>query len=567
MTWEELLPWYEETDQQFGVSGLGGNPVYPDCAAPPLPPLPINEAGLRLARAHAALGWHWWPATNAIASVNHGEQRPCVQRGTCGQGCNEGAKGSTDRTHWTDAVRAGVQLRARARVRRLLMDDPTRCVGVEWIDSDGGVHQQYADIVLLAANAIGTSRLLLASADGGVANSSGLVGRNLMLHPLSTVVGVFDDDLRGWRAHNGALIQSMQFARSEASRGFLRGSTWGLGTSSGPLRSLFTPDPSGVWGDRHLDHVTSRLGHLAQWAILCEDLPEFHNRIELDPDTSDSDGMPGVRVHYELSDNSRRMMSWMIERAGESLLAAGARTIESTPHLANGHLMGTTRMGRDRSSSVTDEWGMTHDVANLGIVDGGVFVTSGSANPTSTIAALALRTADHIVRTHVPRAMHPPMIGSQRTADESASTSSGDGTDVRITDPTAPPAADFTEAHVARFAAIADELIVARGPFPRPSDLDLSALLATVLSARPDLAAPLLDTLSGTDDVGGHLEKLSADDPGGLHALRYAVAGAYYLDPRVRTALDYLPEDVSPVVVDHSPDYISEGLLDHLFAQ
>ena len=66
LTYEELVPYYDRTDRQFGVSGLGGDPAWPEGADPPLPPLPIGTAALRAARAHTRIGWHWWPATNAI---------------------------------------------------------------------------------------------------------------------------------------------------------------------------------------------------------------------------------------------------------------------------------------------------------------------------------------------------------------------------------------------------------------------------------------------------------------------------------------------------------------------
>ena len=122
LSYAELAPHYEETDRQFGVSGLGGNPVYPAGIDPPLPPLPIGRTGLALARAHARLGWHWWPEYNAILSAEHDGRHACVQRGSCGSGCNEGAKGSTDVTHWPRAIRAGAHLVTGARVRRIEVD-------------------------------------------------------------------------------------------------------------------------------------------------------------------------------------------------------------------------------------------------------------------------------------------------------------------------------------------------------------------------------------------------------------------------------------------------------------
>jgi choline dehydrogenase-like flavoprotein len=108
--YDDLLPYYEATDRHFGVSGLGGNPIYPDEQGPPCPPLPIGRGGLLVARAHARLGWHWWPDTNAIISTGYQGRNPCVQRGTCPQGCGEGAKGSVDVTHWPAAIGRGAKL-------------------------------------------------------------------------------------------------------------------------------------------------------------------------------------------------------------------------------------------------------------------------------------------------------------------------------------------------------------------------------------------------------------------------------------------------------------------------
>jgi choline dehydrogenase-like flavoprotein len=69
LTYAELRPYYERTDRAFGVAGLGGDPAYPQGGDPPLPPLPIGAGGLRLARAHDRLGWHWWPSPNAVLSA------------------------------------------------------------------------------------------------------------------------------------------------------------------------------------------------------------------------------------------------------------------------------------------------------------------------------------------------------------------------------------------------------------------------------------------------------------------------------------------------------------------
>ena len=117
--------------------------------------------------------------------------------------------------------------------------------------------------------------------------------------------------------------------------------------------------------------------------------------IQVDPPQP---GIPAPRITYRLNENSRRMIDFAIARGTEVLKAAGATEVESEGPLPYGgwHLMGTARMGTDPRSSVVNEWGRAHDVKNLFIVDGSLFVTSGGVNPTATIQALALYVADSI---------------------------------------------------------------------------------------------------------------------------------------------------------------------------
>src|SRR5581483_3319446 len=139
-------------------------------------------------------------------------------------------------------------------------------------------------------------------------------------------------------------------------------------------------------------------GHRMHFSAICEDLPEEHNRVTLDPVLKDSHGIPAPKIDYAIGENTRRMMEHGIARASEILEAAGAADISCSRTLLNspGHLLGTARMGRDPARSVVNEWGRAHDVKNLFIVDGSIWVTSGGVNPTSTIQALALHIADNI---------------------------------------------------------------------------------------------------------------------------------------------------------------------------
>ena len=154
------------------------------------------------------------------------------------------------------------------------------------------------------------------------------------------------------------------------------------------------------WGTAIHD-IDRYAGHALCWGGNIEDLPEEHNRVTLDSSLTDSDGIPAPRVEYRISDNTQRSLDFTLERLRDMHVAAGATHIRTDELCveAPGHILGTARMGADPETSVVDRFGRRHDVPNLFVADGSVMVTSGAMNPTATIAALALRTAEHIAET------------------------------------------------------------------------------------------------------------------------------------------------------------------------
>ena len=558
LSYAELQPYYEATDRQCGVSGLGGNPAYPDGEEPPLPPLPIGPLGLAVARAHAKLGWHWWPDTNAILSAPRDGRHACVQRGTCGRGCDEGAKASADLTHWPQFERLGGSLVTRATVRRILVDRSDRATGVEWVDVAGQVHEHGADVVLCAANGIGTPRLLLASATAehpdGLANESGLVGRGLMLHPMTLVQGLLPE-VTPWHGHNGGLINSLQFYKTDVSRGFVRGARWALTGGGHPLEVAL--GHTGEWGQQHHRRMREQVGRRLQWVLLGEDLPEDHNRVTLGAER-DHAGMPGAKVSYRTGDNTERLLAWHAERARESLAEAGAVEIGIVRARANGHFMGTARMGLDPSASVCDRWGFTHRIGNLGVIDGSVFPTASGMNPTTTICALALRTAEYLVEQRgLPARRGTRSKGTGATRSEPIQ--------VRLPAVKVRAHDGFTLDERRRLDRIGDVLIPGGDGMPSAGEAGLGgSLLDALLSARPDLARPLHSALADTAEADLSLPALQACERVAFATLSLVVAGAYYLSPRVRDLLGWHSERGRPLETGAFPEYIAEGLLDHL---
>ncbi|MGW1679170.1 GMC family oxidoreductase [Saccharopolyspora sp. NPDC002376] len=404
-TYEDLRPFYDEVTHHIGASGLDGDPAYPDAHTFPLPPLPIGKYGRAAAKGMDKLGWHWWPAPNAIASRKFKNRPACLRYGACESGCPTGAKASTDFTHWREAIAAGAVLVTGARVRQLTVDNRGLVTGAEYLDRDGVLHHQAAGVTVLAANGIGTPRLLLNSTSAqfpdGLANSSGLVGKRLMLHPYASVYGTYEEELETWLGPTGQALQSLQFYETDTDRGFVRGAKWNLMPTGGPLtHTLWEPgqDWREAFGPAFHRRLRSTFGRYTEWGITTEDLPEEHNEVVLDPAATDSDGIPVPKIRYTIGENTERMLKFHVDRAIEAHLAAGATAVHPIPVVRDSgwHLLGTARMGTDPATSVVDEYGRAHDVPNLFVIDGSVFVTSTGVNPTATIMAVALRAMRHL---------------------------------------------------------------------------------------------------------------------------------------------------------------------------
>ncbi|HRI97443.1 MAG TPA: GMC family oxidoreductase, partial [Nocardioides sp.] len=276
--------------------------------------------------------------------------------------------------------------------------------GAVWIDRSGTEHRIEANAVVLAGNGIGTPRILLMSDDrhpDGLANSSGLVGKNLMVHPVTHAFGLYHEELEAWNGPAGQLLYTLEFAETDRSRGFVRGTKWALMPPLGALHVLeqLRRRPFDErWGSQVHD-IARHLGRTMTWSANIDDLPEESNTVTLDPLRTDSSGLPGAKISYRMSENTRRMIEFTDDRMVEAHEAAGAVRVIRGEMTESGHLLGTARMGNDPRTSVVDRWGRAHDVPNLFIVDGSVMVTGGSVNPTANIAALSLRTARHIVET------------------------------------------------------------------------------------------------------------------------------------------------------------------------
>lgn len=413
ISYEDLEPFYEINDAEIGVARRTGDPANPPRPEGWGPASRPGRVGLMMARGFDRLGWHWWPGDNAIITRAKDGRLPCNDCGFCLSGCPRHSIASADVTYWPAALRNGVDLRVNARVERILARNG-RVTGAVYIDRETGARQEVrAGIVVVAANGLGTPRLLLMSAQAGhpdgLANSNGMVGTHLMYHSYAFEDFWFDEPLEGFKGPEAPVICSHEFYETDPSRGFLNGFSLQVGTSLGAAQTALGTNTGNVapWGAEHRKFFNEHFGRHAMIYVQGEDLPLPSNRVWLNPDVTDSSGLPSVHVHYELHDNDRRLVEFGRQRAREVAAAAGNVTDRASTGIGavdvpppGWHLMGTCRMGHSPADSVTNKWHQTWDVPNLFIADASSMPTGGAVNPTSTLQAMAVRCAEYIKRRY-----------------------------------------------------------------------------------------------------------------------------------------------------------------------
>ena len=402
----ELEPYYDEVEKELGISGPVNWPWGPPRKNPyPYREHPFNSVAQLFIRGCERLDIKWAPCPLATISAPKDDRPPCVYRGWCVYGCSTNAKSSTLVTYIPKAVRAGAQIRANCMATRVNLDKAGRARSVSYIrtteDGSQTEEEQAAELIILSCYSIETPRLLFNSAQtghpDGLANSSGLVGKGLMVHPAHTVYGRFPQPVYQYKAPPTLAI-SQHFYETDMANDYVRGFTI---EPVGPFPQAFARQAHaslGIWGDE-LRQFMFDYNHYAGWGLVGECLPDDRNTVTLDPNDKDQYGLPVARVTFSWGENDKKLIEAGITRQREIVEAAGAEVAWVADDTA--HLLGACRMGNDRGSSVVDQWCRSWDVPNLFICDGSVFVTSSGVNPSLTIEAVAARTADYITaRTH-----------------------------------------------------------------------------------------------------------------------------------------------------------------------
>jgi len=384
----DLEKYYNLNDKMVGVSGLTGDPAYPEIKNL-LPPLDIGYSGRLLAKAFNKLGWHWWPSYSAVKNSKIFEK---------------GVRPTAVETYLNKAVKNGVIIKPNSRVLKIKISSKNKATGVIYIDKNNKKKFLESSIILLASNGIGTPRILFNSSNkkfpNGLANSSGQLGKNLMLHPLGYVEGYFNKFLATNDGAEGCALYSHEFYETKKNRGFKRGYTIQLLKSPGPIESFHYLKKFNKinFGKSFFKDLFSYYGCTIPLAIICEDTPDKNNYVQLDLKNRDSSGMPGVKINYKLSNNTKKMLAHGINQCKKLLKEAGAENVIAFGPVRNTgwHLVGTAKMGKSKKNSVVNKFGQSHDINNLFIIDSSIFPSSSGVNIASTTQAVSLMISDHI---------------------------------------------------------------------------------------------------------------------------------------------------------------------------
>ncbi|NIB40819.1 GMC family oxidoreductase [Pseudomaricurvus alkylphenolicus] len=413
ISYEELEPFYDKAEQAYGVAGNSGSNPWgaPRSVDYPNPPHPYRSGSLAIIDAAKKLGLDPFSTPTAINSRHFGGRPACMNGGMCGYfGCPINAKASSFSVSIPRAQATGnLDLRTHCYAYEIGVDSRGRARSVVYFDQNGDSQEVHARQIIVACHAIGSAHLLQLSQSGkypgGIANSNGQVGRNIMFHMDSLVQFEMDSPQRGTLGPAG-MISIDNFHPSDSSRGFIRGASILELPANSPIVSAFSAtayygSDHGVWGKPLKDYI-ERFPYMNGLIAFCEDLPVYSNRVDLDPDVKDRFGIPAPRITHKNHENDIKQRDYFDDKLMMIAEAAGAKhawKLDLSQHKSgSAHIMGTCRMGDDPDTSVLNRWCQTHEVDNLWVVDSSFFPTSGGYNPTLTIVANAYRIADHFIR-------------------------------------------------------------------------------------------------------------------------------------------------------------------------
>lgn len=416
ISYEDLEPYYTQAEKLYHVHGERGvDPTEPPASAPYLYPPVTHEPRIQqISDDLTAAGYHPFPAPCAIKlDESNPPFSQCIRCSTCdGFPCLLHAKADAE----TEGVRPAltqpnVTLVTGAHVRRLNTSRDGKSVTEVVVEIDGQQHHMRGDVVIVSCGAANSAKLLLASANDhhpdGLANSSGLVGRNYMFHNSQAVLALsLEPNLTTFQK----TLSMNDFYFGMDGFNFPMGNIQMLGKSKGPMFRGEKPFETALVPMKGLDKIAE---HAVDFWLTTEDLPSSENRITLNKDGD-------VCLHYTPNNQVPKQklfqqLKAMLNHMGmhpDHLIPHNAYLKSDIPIAGVAHQAGTCRFGSDPQTSVLDTHCKAHDLENLYVVDTSFFPSIGAVNPSLTVMANALRVGDHLLQRQTVSARGETKLGS-----------------------------------------------------------------------------------------------------------------------------------------------------------
>ena len=426
IAYEDISPYYDKVDKLIGIFGSNEG-LYndPDGYFLPAPKPRLHELyyidGARKSNVPVI------PARKSILTKRINNDRGiCFYCGQCSRACGIHADFSSSTVLIYPSLNGGqVDLLTNSMVREVITDEEGMATGVRYVNKrNQREYELKGRTVILAASACSTARILLNSKSGqhenGLGNNSDNVGRYLHdstgASRAAFLPDLMDRDIYNEDGVGGMHVYSPWWLEGENldfTRGYHLEIGGGMGMPSYGFGfavnqyNQYLGDRVGGYGNQLRDDIRKFYG--ARLSIACrgESIPQYTNRCELDPTVVDEWGIPVLRFDYKWTQHEINQARHMQDTMEELLEASGGIVLGNKPGADQNygltqpgeiiHEVGTTRMGTDPSTSVTNEFGQLHDVKNVFVADAGTFVSQADKNPTWTILALAWRTSDYII--------------------------------------------------------------------------------------------------------------------------------------------------------------------------
>ncbi|MDY7226524.1 GMC family oxidoreductase [Hyalangium rubrum] len=420
ISYEEFAPFYDKAETELGVSGEARpHPFAEPRSGPyPLPPLDVHPIAKEIDRVCQEMKWHPLVTARGILSKPYKGRAACSYCALCGSyGCEVGAKSGTNASLIPQALATGnVELRPKCMARTIEVDKDGKAKSVVYLDPDGVEQEQPAKLIVVSCTAVESARLLLNSTSSrfpkGLANGSGLVGRNLIFSSFGESRATFrvskQKASRPWlTAPDPFINRSIQdfYLMPDERFGFRKGGTMGfMWTHPNPIFAavgMAGSGKEGVFGKELKDRMRAyRDSRILQFEVYGEFLPTPGTYVTVEPSVKDKYGIPVAGITLDRHPMDFAATRFLVERGEEVLMRLDPDDLERVGVAGETTILqhGTCRFGKDPATSVLDKDCRAHEVPNLYVVDGSFMPSAGGVTTTLTIAANSFRVAHNLVR-------------------------------------------------------------------------------------------------------------------------------------------------------------------------